>query len=107
MKSMIVSHSNIYAIVVAATLALRPSILVAQPSAPITAPSDAPTPAGTPTTPISGSAPRSDSETSKPPQLPPPPFTAGWRDGFVVQSDNGEFRLQIGVLAQTDGRFAI
>jgi phosphate-selective porin OprO/OprP len=36
-----------------------------------------------------------------------PPFTAGWRDGFVIQSENGDFQLQIGALLQTDGRFAI
>lgn len=32
--------------------------------------------------------------------------TAGWRDGFYVQSEKGDFRLQIGALAQADGRFA-
>jgi phosphate-selective porin OprO and OprP len=32
--------------------------------------------------------------------------TAGWRDGFFIQNDNGDFRLQIGVFAQADGRFA-
>lgn len=34
-----------------------------------------------------------------------PPVTAG-QDGFVVQSTNGDFRLQIGLLAHVDGRFA-
>jgi phosphate-selective porin OprO and OprP len=37
----------------------------------------------------------------------PPAVTAGWQDGFFVQSGNGDFRLQIGVLAQADGRFAL
>ncbi len=35
------------------------------------------------------------------------PFTAGWRDGFIVQSDNGDFRLQIGLLVHVDARVAI
>jgi phosphate-selective porin OprO and OprP len=34
-------------------------------------------------------------------------ITAGWRDGFFIQNDNGDFRLQIGVFAQADGRFAL
>ncbi len=34
-------------------------------------------------------------------------LTAGWRDGFFIQNDNGDFRLQIGVFAQADGRFAL
>jgi phosphate-selective porin OprO and OprP len=37
----------------------------------------------------------------------PAPFTAGWRDGFVIQSAGGDVRLQIGLLVQADGRFAI
>ena len=36
----------------------------------------------------------------------PPPLTAGWRDGFVIQSEQGDFRLQIGALVHADGRFA-
>ena len=32
--------------------------------------------------------------------------TAGWQNGFFVQSADGENRLQIGLLAQFDGRFA-
>lgn len=38
-------------------------------------------------------------------QSPPP--TAGWQDGFVVQSADGNYRLQFGLLLQFDGRFAI
>jgi phosphate-selective porin OprO and OprP len=37
----------------------------------------------------------------------PPAVTAGWQDGFFIQSGNGDFRLQIGLLAQADGRFAL
>jgi phosphate-selective porin OprO/OprP len=33
--------------------------------------------------------------------------TAGWRDGFFIQSDNGDYRLQIGALVHADGRFAL
>lgn len=35
----------------------------------------------------------------------PPP--AGWRDGFVVQSEGGDYRLQVGALVQFDGRFGL
>lgn len=44
------------------------------------------------------------------PPLPPPqpaPFTAGWRDGFVLQSQNGDYRLQLNLLLQADERFAV
>lgn len=41
------------------------------------------------------------------PAAPPPPVTAGWQDGFVLQSPNGDNRLVIGAIAQMDGRFAI
>src|SRR5687768_956183 len=37
----------------------------------------------------------------------PPAITAGWRDGFFVQSEKGDFRLQIGALVHADGRFAL
>jgi phosphate-selective porin OprO/OprP len=37
---------------------------------------------------------------------PSQPVTAGWRDGFFIQSDKGDFRLQIGALVHADGRFA-
>ena len=41
-------------------------------------------------------------------QTPPstPAVTAGWRDGFFIESETREFRLQIGALVQADGRFA-
>jgi phosphate-selective porin OprO/OprP len=32
---------------------------------------------------------------------------AGWRDGFFIQSDNGDYRLQVGALVHADGRFAL
>ncbi len=34
-------------------------------------------------------------------------LTAGWRDGFFIQNDTGDFRLQIGALVQGDGKFAL
>ncbi len=37
----------------------------------------------------------------------PAPFTAGWQDGFVVQSSNGDYRLVFGLTAQTDARFSL
>ena len=37
----------------------------------------------------------------------PPAVTAGWQDGFFIQSADGDFRLQIGLLVQADGRFAL
>ena len=36
-----------------------------------------------------------------------PPVTAGWQDGFFVQSANGDYRLNIGMVAQADGRFSL
>jgi phosphate-selective porin OprO/OprP len=36
-----------------------------------------------------------------------PPASSGWRDGFVVQSEDGAFRLQFGLLVHADGRFAL
>ena len=39
-------------------------------------------------------------------QAAAPPAVAG-QDGFVVQSPDGDFRLQIGLLVQADGRFAL
>ncbi len=38
---------------------------------------------------------------------PAPPVTAGWQDGFVLQSANGDNRLVAGVTVQTDGRFPL
>jgi phosphate-selective porin OprO/OprP len=37
----------------------------------------------------------------------PAPFTAGWQDGFVLQGANGDYRLVLGMVAQTDGRFSL
>ena len=38
---------------------------------------------------------------------PSPPFTAGWQEGFVIQTDTGDNRLVFGMVIQTDGRFSL
>jgi phosphate-selective porin OprO/OprP len=38
---------------------------------------------------------------------PPAPITAGWNDGFVIQSADGDNRLQVGAVLQADGRFSL
>ena len=43
----------------------------------------------------------------QPPAAPLLPFTAGWRDGFVLQNESGDFRLQLNALLQADERFAL
>lgn len=35
------------------------------------------------------------------------PFTAGWQDGFILQSADSNNRLVLGMVAQTDGRFSL
>jgi phosphate-selective porin OprO/OprP len=41
-------------------------------------------------------------------QTPPAnPVTAGWQDGFFIQSANGDFRLNFTLVAQADGRFVL
>ena len=37
----------------------------------------------------------------------PPAVVAGWNDGFFLQSADGGNRLQLGVVLQVDGRFAL
>lgn len=78
-------------------------------SAPATAPSIAAS-AQTPSAPSTQGAAGPATQTPAPaprvdtPALPP--VLAG-QDGFAVQSSNGDFRLQIGLLAHADGRFAL
>lgn len=36
-----------------------------------------------------------------------PPAAAGWQDGFVVQSADGDNRLVLGLTGQVDGRFSL
>jgi phosphate-selective porin OprO/OprP len=58
--------------------------------------------AATPSAPPAASAPQAST-----PVPPPAPFTAGWNNGFALQSPDGDYRLTLGALAQTDGRFSI
>ena len=46
-------------------------------------------------------------QTSAATQPPAAPFTAGWQDGFVLQTPNGDNRLVLGLTAQADGRFSL
>ena len=47
-----------------------------------------------------------DAQTSPAP-APPAPFTAGWDEGFVLQSADGDNRLVLSLTAQADGRFSL
>src|SRR4051812_11984664 len=38
---------------------------------------------------------------------PAPPMTAGWQDGFILQSPNGDNRLVLGLTGQVDARFPL
>ena len=40
-------------------------------------------------------------------QPPASPFTAGWNNGFALQTADGSNRLQIGTVIQLDGRFSV
>ena len=44
---------------------------------------------------------------SQPAAPPAPPRVVGGQDGFAIESGNGDFRLQIGLLVHADGRFAL
>jgi phosphate-selective porin OprO and OprP len=46
-----------------------------------------------------------DAQTMTP--APAPPVTAGWQDGFVLQSADGDNRLVMGLTLQVDGRFPL
>ena len=45
--------------------------------------------------------------TAPAPTPPTTAVTAGWNEGFFIQTPNGDNRLQIGFVAQADGRFAL
>ena len=76
----------------------RIAAVVAGIAAQTAARAGAQTPAATPTP---------ASQQAEAPQTAVAPFTAGWQDGFVLQSANGENRLVLGVTVQTDGRFSL
>lgn len=71
-----------------ALLVLATSAMQAAPS-PAEKPQEAPAPTPTPT-----------------PVPPRPPFVAGYRNGFTLQSETGDFVLKITGYVQSDGRFA-
>src|SRR5262245_69736 len=60
----------------------------------------APPPAGTHATPAPAPTP------SPTPALPKAPFVAGYKSGFTLQSETGDFVLEITGYLQADGRFA-
>src|SRR5262245_46440895 len=39
------------------------------------------------------------------PAAPRPPLVAGYRDGFIVRSESGDYVLRLAGLVQLDGRF--
>ena len=60
--------------------------------------------AGSMTT-VGAQAPQAAAPAEKQPAAPR--VTAGWRDGFYIESEKGDFRLQIGALVHADGRFGL
>ena len=63
--------------------------------------------------PVASPAPASPSPSPEPspsptpPAAPRPPFVAGYRNGFTLQSETGDFVLRLTALVQVDGRFAL
>lgn len=53
---------------------------------------------------VSASSAHAQTATPPPSQTRPP---AGFQDGFFVQSTDGEYRLNLGFVAQVDGRFSV
>jgi phosphate-selective porin OprO and OprP len=49
----------------------------------------------------------SPSPSPSPSPTPPRPFTAGYRNGFAIQSETGDFALRITGYTHVDGRFAV
>ena len=78
--------------------------LVASPSLVAVAASAAQQPAQQPAQPAGAQAPPAGATPAQP-AAPPPRVVAG-QDGFAIESGNGDFRLQIGLLVHADGRFA-
>ena len=52
-------------------------------------------------------APDGGAAQAAPPSVPAAPRVVGGQDGFGIESGNGDFRLQIGLLVHADGRFAL
>ena len=62
-----------------------------------------PAPASTAATPAAAATSAAPAASQTPPAAAP--VTAGWQDGFFIQSANGDNRLQLGTVIQLDGRF--
>jgi phosphate-selective porin OprO/OprP len=62
-----------------------------------------------PVPPSPSPAPAEPSPSPGPSPTPPPraPFVAGYKNGFTLQSETGDFALRLGGYAQVDGRFAL
>jgi phosphate-selective porin OprO/OprP len=86
----------------AATASPADAVVADSPSATAQA-AQSPTPANTSGAQAPPAAPRAQAP-ADPPALPT--VVAG-QDGFAIQSATGDFRLQIGLLVQADGRFAL
>jgi phosphate-selective porin OprO/OprP len=88
------------------TVASAAGVATAQVPAPVPAPVPVPVPGAAA---AAGASAPSQAPTPAPPtpSAQAAPLTAGWRDGFFVQTANGDFRLQIGLLVHVDGRFAV
>ena len=103
---------NVAKAIAVLTIALLPTTAPAQtgPSADAQAAAPGSTPAGPATTAVLTQGSEA-SGPAAPVQVRPPetavPVTAGWQDGFFIQSNNGDFRLQIGLLVHADGRFGV
>lgn len=83
------------------------AVLLAALCAPAAAQTATPPPQATPAA-APPTAPQTPSQPAESqPKPASPPLTAGWRDGFVIQSEKGDFRLQVGLLLHADGRFAL
>ncbi len=68
------------------------------------APSPAPPPAASALSPSTVAPEPSPSPAPTP--APPRPFTAGYRNGFAIQSETGDYALKISGYTHVDGRFA-
>jgi phosphate-selective porin OprO/OprP len=82
----------------------RPAGTLAQAAAPpALAPAVAEVPAPNPAVPAVAQPPAATQ--TQPPA--PAAFTAGWQDGFLLQSATGDYRLLVGMVGQMDGRFSV
>jgi phosphate-selective porin OprO and OprP len=87
-------------VMVAALLLVGAPVQAQEPAPPSPSPAEpSPPPASIEPSP-------SPSPTPSPSPSPRAPFVAGYRNGFTLQSETGDFSLRLGGYAQADGRFA-